>query len=116
MKLYFVFIYFEKIVGIKVERAKINNIKSKLPKQSEYLRNDFDKSEHQMCLSEPSGREMITCLCAFLWTEGEEKKDLSSLQRLLEWRDCFEFLNEPSDGSQVKHLPCVQLTVCGVFS
>lgn len=44
-----------------------------------------------------------------------EKKELSRLQRLLERRDCFELLKEPSDGSQVKHLPCVRLTVCGVF-
>lgn len=46
---------------------------------------------------------------------GWEKKELSRLQRLLEKRDCFEFLNEPSHGSEVRHLPCVQLTVCGVF-
>lgn len=43
------------------------------------------------------------------------KKELSRLQRLLERRDCLGFLNEPSDGSQVRHLPCVRLVVCGVF-
>lgn len=68
-----------------------------------------------MCLSEPSGLEMITCFMSLSLDLGVEKKELSRLQRLLERRDCLEFLNEPSDFSQGNHLPCAQLTVCGVF-